>query len=225
MTIHGPYSKLEAKTYDRDRAVEPLWHIENAYVTALLNRVPASSILDAPVGTGRFLDLYSAPTSEVVGVDLSASMLEEAARRIAVCKASKVTLMKASVTSLPLNDAQFDLVICWRLLHLLPQETLVDVFRELRRVCRGTLSIQCYAQAPLLVRLKARANRWGRRIRLLFKQERALTPWSHIQVYNHSYEAIETAASRAGLMKPSRIEELGKYEGTLVMAVEWDCKK
>lgn len=58
MKEHGAYSSSEAATYEADREVEPLWHLENEFVRALFARSWAESVLNAPVGTGRFLDLY-----------------------------------------------------------------------------------------------------------------------------------------------------------------------
>ena len=218
MTVHGAYSTDEAKTYDADREVEPLWHIENAYIASMLNRIHASAILDVPVGTGRFFDLYA--SGPVTGVDLSPAMLEQAGSRIRLAKAS-ITLVEASVTALPVPARHFDLVICWRLLHLLPPDMLDAVFTELRRVCRGTLCVQCYVPDVWWRRHLAKASRRLRRLRLIFARNRTLTSWSHIHIWLHPFELIAASARRSGWGDPIRNEQLGIYEGTRVLAVEW----
>ncbi|MDM0121765.1 class I SAM-dependent methyltransferase [Variovorax arabinosiphilus] len=219
MKEHGAYSSSEAATYEADRAVEPLWHLENAFVRALLARSVADTVLDAPVGTGRFLDLYEGRA--VTGIDLSTSMLDEASKRATSLGLSNVALRQSSVTSLPFADKQFDFVVSWRLFHLLPPDTVVPALTELARVCQGTLCIQTYERAPSLLRLIAKAKRWARRLKLVFSDKRQLTPWSHIRAYTHSREAIEQAAHSAGLGAPATRSFLGDYEGTRVMALVW----
>ena len=219
MTSHGAYTAGEARSYDSDREVEPLWHAENAYVAGLFDGRRFDSILDAPVGTGRFFDLYT--SRRVVGIDLSDAMLHEAAGKAAAMSLADVTLLNASVTSLPFADSEFDLVLCWRLMHLLPPETLVPAFAELRRVCAGTLCVQVYVKAGLPHRALAWAGRWMRRFALLFSRGRRLTPWSHITAYAHSRDTFRDAADAAGLGAPTRVDDLGAYEGTRVVAMIW----
>jgi ubiquinone/menaquinone biosynthesis C-methylase UbiE len=219
MKEHGAYTPQEARTYDRDREVEPLWHAENAYVESLVRRLEPISVLDVPVGTGRFLDLYG--EARVEGVDLSYAMLAEASTRVAASRHAQVTLRQGSVTSLPFADRSFDLVVCWRLLHLLPPDMLRPALAEMARVCNGQMCVQVYERAPLAQRTFARALRWLRRFRLLFSQQDRLTPWSHITSYAHSREDIQAAALGAGLGKPTQVDALGVYEGTRVFALVW----
>ncbi len=221
MNESSAYQDSEAGSYDRDREVEPLWHVENAFVEKLFQRAPISNLLDVPVGTGRFFDVY--PACNVVGVDLSEPMLAQAAARIGQSKAS-IRLLLSSATSMPFENAGFDLVLSWRFLHLLPPEMLRSVFAELKRVCRGTLCVQCYLRAPWGERMIAKAKRWLRRLRLMFTRRRRLTPWSHIRAYSHSFSIILAAAESAGLSAPDKISDLGGYEGTRVCALEWNVR-
>ena len=222
MSESSAYQGREAGSYDRDRAIEPLWHVENAFVGDLLRRNRIESLLDMPVGTGRFFDLY--PRCEVVGVDLSEHMLAQAATRAGESAAVSIRLLRASATALPLGDAQFDLVLCWRFLHLLPAEVLPTVFAEMKRVCRGTICVQCYLRSPWHERVAAKARRWARRLRLLFRRERRLSPWSHIRAYDHSLALVLSAAKAAGLAAPDGVSDLGGYEGTRVCALVWTLR-
>lgn len=224
MKAHGAYTSSEAATYDADRAIESLWHIENAFVGSLVSTMPNThSVLDVPVGTGRFLDLYKGRT--ITGIDLSADMLKEAERRTASLDLLNVDLQQGSITVLPFADKQFDLVVSWRIFHLLPPDALAPALSELSRVCRGTLCIQTYERAPLPERLFAKARRWQRRILLIFRGKQQLTPWSHINAYAHSREEIEQAAFEAGLDAPVTRSLLGNYEGTRVMALVWTLQR
>ena len=218
MSEISAYQDSEARSYDRDREIEPLWHVENVFVADLIKRTRIATLLDVPVGTGRFFDLY--PACDAVGVDLSEPMLAQAAAVTRQSKAS-IRLLLASATSLPLDDAGFDLVLSWRFLHLLPPEALHAVFAEFKRVCRSTLCVQCYLRAPWHERFLAKAKRRVRRIRLMLRGTRRLSPWSHIRAYNHSLAIVLAAAKAAGLAAPDKISDLGGYEGTRVCALEW----
>lgn len=219
MKEHGAYSAEEAASYESAREVEPLWRVENAYVSNLVSRLQGMSILDVPVGTGRFLEFYGG--RHVIGVDLSESMLDKARERASALGMPHTTLVQGSVTQLPFGDAEFDLVLCWRLLHLLPPESLAPALAEMARVCRGTLCIQIYERAILQQRMLAKAKRWVRRIGLIATQRRRLTPWSHIRAYNHSRQEIDRAARAAGLGLPTTRDPLGSYEGTNLFALQW----
>lgn len=219
MKDNGAYTQNDARTYDRDRDVEPLWHAENAYVSELVHGVGARTVLDVPVGTGRFLAFYAG--ARVTGVDLSDAMLLEAAARVTAEGLRNVTLTQGNVTQLPFANSAFELVMCWRLLHLLPPSVLHAAFNEMARVCGGTLCVQVYERAPQMQRTTAWAFRWMRRLALPFIGKKQLTPWSHIRAYAHSREAIEAAARAAGLGAPKRRDDLGGYEGTRVVALAW----
>lgn len=218
MRVHGAYSESEAESYDLDRAGEQLWLLENRYVANLLRRHPQARVLDAPVGTGRFLTYYSGRT--VLGVDLSDAMLAVARDRARQVPDISLTLANASIDRLPTEDRAWDLVICWRLLHLLAPEELEPCFAELARVTKGLVCVQCYVPARLDRRALAWLWRWARRLVLLFHGKRQLTPWSHIRTYTHSAEAVKAAAAAAGLQLVCE-DMIAPYEGTQSIAITW----
>src|SRR5690606_23137039 len=123
------------------------------------------SILDVPIGTGRFLEYYG--TSNVAGLDLSKAMLAEASSRAQALHLPDIDLREGNVTDLPFGDATFDLVVCWRLLHLLPPNMLNLALSEMTRVCCGVLCVQAYERAAWPQRSAARAKRWLRRLGLI----------------------------------------------------------
>lgn len=222
MKEHGAYSASEAASYDSDREIEPLWHAENAYVRDLVARLGSASILDVPVGTGRFFGYYA--NRRLAGIDISESMLDKARERACALGMQNAILQLGSVTALPFADREFDLVLCWRLLHLLPPETLAPALAEMARTCSGVLCVQVYERAAFPQRMLAKASRWIRRAGLIASGRRRLTPWSHIHAYSYSRAEFEHAAINAGLGVPSTRDHIGSYEGTNVIALLWDIR-
>lgn len=99
------------------------------------------TVLDAACGTGRALPALRAavgPAGTVVGVDLTAEMLAEAARR---GRNSVAALLLADAMTLPLATGSLDAVFAAGLLPHLADP--VSGLRELARVCRpgGRLAV------------------------------------------------------------------------------------
>lgn len=75
------YHGSTARTYDAKRQESPKWQAENRIVRGFLADLPSgTTVLDCPVGTGRFLPLYQELGLKVIGVDVSEDMLMEAAK-------------------------------------------------------------------------------------------------------------------------------------------------
>lgn len=91
---------------------------------------PPRRAADLACGTGPYTRAIAArwPGVDVVGLDLSPAMLEEA-RRLA-----KLPFLRADAARLPFPDGHLDLVNCAGALHLLPDP--VAVIREVARVLR-----------------------------------------------------------------------------------------
>jgi ubiquinone/menaquinone biosynthesis C-methylase UbiE len=89
-------------------------------------------VLEVAVGSGKNLEYYPAEC-EIVGLDLSESMLEVATRRARAAR-RKFEAVRGDAKALPYADGEFDTVVC-----TLAGCTFVEpvaVFREMRRVCR-----------------------------------------------------------------------------------------
>ncbi len=88
---------------------------------------PPRRILDLGTGTGKGAQLAAEryPEAEVLGVDLSSGMIEEAGRRLPPELSGRVRFEVADASALPLGDGAFDLVV---LLNMIP------FFSELARV-------------------------------------------------------------------------------------------
>ena len=129
-----------AEDYD-GRANSALWRREQAAVDAALGTLPAgSSILDVPVGTGRFLESYGRYGLRPTGIDISGDMLAVAAAR-ASALGLPVTLRQGDIRELPLPGGSHDTAVCMRLAHWINSGDLERVVRELARVSRRSVII------------------------------------------------------------------------------------
>ena len=93
-----------------------------------------TSILDVACGTGELakLLLEKNPQQQITGVDISESMLKIACKKLEAY--SNVSLLRASVTSLPFDNGSFDLIICANAFHYFasPQLALAEMKRVLK---------------------------------------------------------------------------------------------
>ncbi len=115
------------------------WGASHARVVrALAARLADASgarILDVPVGGGAALVRHRewlAASRSVIGVDLSARMLERASRRLAGIGLREVVLLRAPATRLPLGDGTVDRVLAVNSLHCFAD--WMGALREVRRV-------------------------------------------------------------------------------------------
>jgi arsenite methyltransferase len=98
---------------------------------------PAERVLD--IGSGAGTDVFCAalavgPGGEVVGIDMTQSMLDKAERNRTAGGFSQVRFEKGYAESLPFPDAHFDAVISNGVINLTPDK--VSTFSEIRRVLR-----------------------------------------------------------------------------------------
>lgn len=103
---------------------------ELSAILALLD--PAWTVGDLGCGTGRIADRLAPWIGRLVAVDASASMLEEARRRLA--RHDNVELRRGELEELPLADAELDVALLVLVLHHLPQPDLM--LAEVRRVLK-----------------------------------------------------------------------------------------
>jgi len=118
-----------AATYDD--ASNPLLHLEERKLTALLPDLGGKCALDLACGTGRWLEkLPGMGTRLQVGVDFSAAMLRVAEKKSAL----HGRLARANCLSLPFQTSVFDLVVCsFALSHI---SDLGQALSELARVTK-----------------------------------------------------------------------------------------
>lgn len=98
-----------------------------------VDEVQPATLLEVGVGTGLVLPRYPAH-SKVVGIDLSADMLEVARRKVASLTGRRIELQVMNAEQLDFPDATFDCVTVPYVLSVTPDP---DRFvSEIRRVCK-----------------------------------------------------------------------------------------
>jgi len=143
------YTADTARHYLAQRAGDRKWQREQEIFRALLAAVPrGSSILDVPVGTGRFIPFYKEFGCDVQGVDISEDMLDEA-RKEASAHQFHVRFFQGDAERLPQRNAEFDYVVCARLLNWVPLPTFEIILREFTRVSRVGIFVEIREATPL----------------------------------------------------------------------------
>lgn len=205
------YDSAQASSYDRDRELEHHWEAENAFIRAYFSSRKYGRLLDAPVGTGRFIPYYS-NIGKVTGVDASSDMLKEAiARQQEHSVAAEI--LHGDIFALPFADNDFDVAVCWRFVHLIEPGRLAPALRELARVTNGEILLQTYTRGAFLSRFTSRLLRApGRILGRLLRSGSSAPPWAHIQAYFHSSQILDRAIADAGLRVVGR-RRLCKYQG------------
>ncbi|MBA3592070.1 class I SAM-dependent methyltransferase [Methylibium sp.] len=134
----GPTARAVVRTYDRfaplydwvfGRVLEPGRKAMGAAASAL----HPAAVLEVGVGTGLTLAGYPAD-SRVVGIDLSADMLERARTRAAAMPQRQVALQVMNAERMEFADDSFDCVTVPYVLSVTPHPA--RLVHEIRRVCK-----------------------------------------------------------------------------------------
>ncbi|MBE3097572.1 MAG: methyltransferase domain-containing protein [Planctomycetes bacterium] len=142
--VEGVYERL-ANVYDL--AFGPVLNPGRLRALERMTLQPGQSVLEVGVGTGINATLYPRDCA-VVGIDLSAPMLEKARQRCARHNARHVRLLAMDAAALTFPDASFDVVYAPYLISVVPDP--VKVAAEMRRVCRrgGRIVILNHFRSP-----------------------------------------------------------------------------
>lgn len=116
------------------------WRSEQAAVETLIKHyLPKhGSVLDCPVGTGRFLFAYGQLYAGVIGVDVSPDMLAEADKE-AARHFTRLLTVKGSALKLEFEDKAFDVVVSTRFLNWLTTPEMHVAIKEFCRVARRAI--------------------------------------------------------------------------------------
>ena len=148
-TLKDRYYGSLAATYDRERMNTPLWNREQEAVVRLLTGMGHGlSVIDAPVGTGRFLGAYHDLGMQVTGFDASTEMLGQAAEKANGLGAA-ASFQQGDLRHLPFDNGAFDLGVCVRFLNWVKGDDLDACIRELARVTKGSVLLGIRTYAPL----------------------------------------------------------------------------
>lgn len=158
-----------------DRIFAPMFQARiHATVESL--QIPAGAkVLEIGVGTGISLTAYP-PHADVLGVDLSAKMLDQAAKRVEMCGLTNVQLQPMNALDLELPNEQFDFVMAFHVVSVV--DDVERMLNEMFRVCQpgGTIVVINHfrSKRPWLAALIDRASpltkRWGWRTDLRLEE-------------------------------------------------------
>jgi ubiquinone/menaquinone biosynthesis C-methylase UbiE len=201
-----------AARYEQDRIGEPLWAVEQEFVRQWAAQCPRGAwVLDLPVGTGRFVELLLAAGLRVRAMDISEDMLAEVRKRPMPADASCV-IERGDAERLALADDSVDYVLCWRLFHLLPLETVGRVLGEFRRVCRGRIVVQVLpVRTGFASVIPAAFKAVVRPLRQTIARQPA-TPWAHIPSFVHGERDLLRLFRRQRLAVVDAVT-LASYQG------------
>lgn len=135
------YHGRKAETYEAVRTKQRRWDEENEAVRRFLNQLRPRSVLDVPVGTGRYLDLYRVlKVTRVIGVDVSQEMLDQAAvkaKRVARLGGPIIVLKRKDIRDLTLDNV--DVSVCVRFLDLIDERAMRQVMKKLMATSRRAI--------------------------------------------------------------------------------------
>lgn len=154
---HGDVSR----GYDAKRENTPKWTVEQRIIEDMLAELPkGSTVLDIPVGTGRFLQAYKRLGLKFIGADISGDQLIQSALKLVSEDQVEnwVTQSNAANTILPLRIGQDNVLVQGSILEIGLDDKSVDaavmcritrwiigehgpvgiqrMLREAQRVCR-----------------------------------------------------------------------------------------
>jgi ubiquinone/menaquinone biosynthesis C-methylase UbiE len=184
------YTGATAQQYDERRAGTIKWQTEQEIVERLLSRLPAgASLLDIPVGTGRFLTLYRRFGIVATGMDVSADMLARARE-----KDPEVQLHVGDIRHVGAGNCEYDCVLCVRFLNWVDGDGLRRAVRELARVSRRhiILGVRHYAPSTTLTLRRRLRQQWVR-----------WQPKTVGQLVIHEHALVHEAFRQAGLVVQS----------------------
>ena len=110
-----------------------------AFFRKLFDQHGVRTVLDCACGTGRDLLLFHSLGCEVVGSDISKSMLAQAEKNLLAC-GLKLALHQVDYRELPQHfHRQFDAVVCLSssILHMPDEAEVLRAFRSMRQVLRS----------------------------------------------------------------------------------------
>jgi ubiquinone/menaquinone biosynthesis C-methylase UbiE len=116
---YSEYFGEKSDNYLKQREGTDGWKREHENLVYLLNKLPIGmTILDIPVGTGRFIQEYLKREHRVVGIDISDEMMKQAV--IPEYARQQITLRVGDARSIPYADNTFDCTISFRFLGYIP---------------------------------------------------------------------------------------------------------
>ena len=152
------YSRWGARNYETRRK-SARWAAETRTFERFLDRIRPGSVLDCPVGSGRWFPVYRRHGASVFGVDVSKHMIAEAARKIPPGADIRVERCDAlDPRQRPSLGHGYDLIVCTRFVYWLRPLELAILLGSFRSTGAPLL----LASAKVRLDDKPQAKRAGR---------------------------------------------------------------
>lgn len=135
------YIGKEASEYNNRRKGSVRWQMEHSIAREFLASHRGKSVLDVPVGTGRFIGLYQEFGMSVYGMDRSSDMLAESQTEAQAYGLTDLTLVLGDATSFNPKKLESDIVLCTRFLNWLPTDLARQAFLFLAEACKEEMLI------------------------------------------------------------------------------------
>lgn len=125
--------EYETKRFSRGgRAID---RREKQAVIDAISPVEGKRVLEIACGTGRFTAMLAERGADIVGIDISAAMLQQGRQKARNAGVSDhLEFMRSDAARLPFPDDHFDTVFAMRFFHL--ADTPASFLSEMRRVSR-----------------------------------------------------------------------------------------
>ncbi len=116
-------------TRPRARQTYPDENVVRVLKKEFAHEIPGSTALDLGSGSGRHLSLLSEHFSRTVACDFSINSLK-------LYAAENFGAFQAALPELPFLTQSFDFILCWGVLHYLPENTLSPAISEIHRILK-----------------------------------------------------------------------------------------
>jgi SAM-dependent methyltransferase len=113
------YKGSVATDYVKRRENTPQWKMETKHVGTFVSRFAARRVLDLPVGTGRFMDLFAKYNNSVIGLDSSQEMVNLARQQAELFGTKIICLETADALHLDHERYNADFAVCIRFMNWL----------------------------------------------------------------------------------------------------------
>lgn len=191
------YRGSTADSYEERRADSEKWQREQDTVSEFLKRISAEMddplVLDVPVGTGRFMDLYQRLPVRAVGVDVSEDMLSEARSKLNG-DAERISLQEGDIMNLSELDISPDVIVCIRFMNWLDLSTVKEAIDSIART----------GPAHLIVGVRVQRSVLHRGTGLLRRSYHRLTNQEEAKTTIHDQARISTLFVKAGFRERER---------------------
>jgi len=139
--LKSRYLGKGASEYNNQRKGNARWQAEHKITKEFLVEHRGKTVLDMPVGTGRFVGLYKEFDMSVYGMDRSADMLTETQKEAESYGLTDLTLVLGDATNFLPKKLKSDIVVCTRFLNWLPTDLARQAFLLLAEACQDEMLI------------------------------------------------------------------------------------